>query len=324
MSANEQSVSVPPAARATPGLFFVIGSILLVFIGLIYHFQGTSTIQVADRNSRSLWDWLWHVWNTEVFDVSHGPLVPFLAGFLIWWNRAKIAAQPLAVCWTALLGVALALLMHWVGMRGAQPRLSVFSLILLAWSLSCLFIGWKKARYLIFPAAILIFMIPFNFLEQQIAFPLRMMVTDASVAVAKVLGIPVRQVGSQIYDTTGRFQYDVAAACSGIRSLTTLLCIGAVFGYLTQSQAWRRVVLFLAAIPLAVLGNIVRVTLIIIAADWFGQEAGKKVHDWGGFVIFVVVLLCLFGIGNLFEVDYRAWWRKWSGKLFAKKGDATP
>ena len=182
-------------SKATPGLFFVIGSILLVFIGLMYHFQGTSTIQVADRNSRSLWDWLWHVWTTTVFDVSHGRLVPFLAAFLIWWNRKKIISQPLSTSWAAMIGVVMALVMHWVGMRGAQPRLSVLSLILLLWSLACLFIGWKRARYLIFPAAILLFMIPFNFLEQQVAFPLRLMVTDLSVAIAQLLNIPIRKVG---------------------------------------------------------------------------------------------------------------------------------
>jgi exosortase len=162
-------------------------------------------------------------------------------------------------------------------------------------------------------------MIPVNFLEQQVAFPLRLLVTDASVAVAKVLQIPVRKVGSQIFDVSGRFQYDVAAACSGIRSLTTLLCIGAVFGYLTQEKSWKRAVLFFAAIPLAVLGNIIRVTLIIIAADWFGQGAGKKVHDMGGFVIFVVVLLCLFGIGNLLD-------RKWGTREppLDEKGGVAP
>lgn len=309
---------------ATPGLFFVIASILLVFIGLMYHFQGTSTIQVADRNSRSLWDWLLHVWDTEVFDVSHGPLVPFLAMFLIWWNRKKISAQPMSMTWTALGGIALALLMHWIGMRGAQPRLSVLSLILLLWSLACLFIGWKKSRFLIFPAAILIFMIPFNFLEQQIAFPLRLMVTDASVAIANLIGIPVRKVGSQIFDPTGKYQYDVAAACSGIRSLTTLLCIGAVFGYLTQDKFWKRTILFLAAIPLAVLGNIIRVTLIIIAADWFGQAAGTKVHDWGGIVIFVVVLLCLFGIGGLLDRDWGKGRRKSAGPALEQKGGVAP
>lgn len=320
---NQNDLAASRVSKVTPGLFFVIASILLVFIGLMYHFQGTSTIQVADRNSRSLWDWLWHVWHHEVFDVSHGPLVPFLSCFLIYWNRKKISAEPLGMTWAALMGIALALLMHWVGMRGAQPRLSVLSLILLLWSLACLFIGWKKARLLIFPAAILIFMIPFNFLEQQVAFPLRLMVTDASVVIAKLLGISVRKVGSQIFDAGGRFQYDVAAACSGIRSLTTLLCIGAVFGYLTQEKGWKRLILFLAAIPLAVLGNIVRVSLIIIAADWFGQGAGKKVHDVGGYMIYVLVLLCLFGVGNLLDMDYKKWWQKWSGRFFPRKGDTT-
>jgi exosortase len=320
---NHNELAQPRISKATPGLFFVIGSILLVFVGLMYHFQGTSTVQVIDRNSRSLWDWLWHVWNTEVFDVSHGKLVPFLSAFLIWWNRKKILAQPLATCWPAMIGVMVALMMHWIGMRGAQPRLSVLSLILLLWSLACLFIGWKRARYLIFPAAILVFMIPFNFLEQQVAFPLRLMVTDSSVAVANLMGIPVHKVGSQIFDPTGRYQYDVAAACSGIRSLTTLLCIGAVFGYLTQEKTWKRLLLFLAAIPLAVLGNIIRVTLIILAADWFGQSAGKKVHDWGGIVIFVVVLLCLFGIGSILDGDYGKRKRKKSGKVLQRKGDVT-
>jgi exosortase len=318
LDSNVDIITGQPAVQKTsPGLFIVIGSILCLFIGLMYHFQGTSTVQVADRDSRSLWDWFWHVWNVEVFDTSHGPLIPFVAGFLVWWNRKKIAAQPMGVTWAAMIGVVGALFLHWVGMRGAQPRLSVISLILLVWSLACLFIGWRRAKYLIFPASILVFMIPFNFLEQPVSFPLRMFVTDISVRVAEFFNIPIKQVGSQIFDTTGRFQYDVAAPCSGIRSLTTLLCIGAVFGYLTQESWWKRAVLFFSAIPLAVIGNVVRVTLILFVSHWFGQGAGMKVHDQGGIVLFIVVLLCLFGVGSLLD-----WTRKESRAK--KKAKAKP
>ena len=316
-----QSTTLKTGQKATPGLFIVIGSVLAVFIGIMYHFLGVGQ---ASLLTHSLWEWLRYVWKQDVFDVSHGPLIPFVSLFLIWWNRKKILAAPMQVSWWALACVFFALLLHWIGMRGAQPRLSVVSLIFLLWSLGCLFIGWQRARYLIFPASILLFMIPYNFLEQQVAFPLRLFVTDISVAIAKSCNIPIRKVGSQIFDMTGRFQYDVAAACSGIRSLTTLLCIGAIFGYLTQEKWWKRLALFIAAIPLAVLGNVVRVTLILFVADWFGQEAGKKVHDWGGFVIFVVVLLCLFGVGSLLDLNVRALLRRWLDRVRSKKEQVLP
>ena len=100
--------------------------------------------------------------------------------------------------------------------------------------------------------------------------------------------------------------------------------IGAIFGYLTQEKWWKRLALFIAAIPLAVLGNVVRVTLILFVADWFGQEAGKKVHDWGGFVIFVVVLLCLFGVGSLLDLNVRALLRRWLDRVRSKKEQVLP
>ncbi|MBV9462645.1 MAG: archaeosortase/exosortase family protein, partial [Verrucomicrobiae bacterium] len=164
---QQQGASSPSAVSAEsqlgPGLFIVIASILVLFIGLLYHFMGDSTAQVSHEN-RSLWAWLRYVWTSEIFDTRHGPAVPVLCAFLIYWNRKKIAAQPLGLSWAGLGGVGLALFMHWVGMRSAQPRISVVSLIFLCWSLCWLFLGWRRARYLLFPFAILLFMIPFNFL----------------------------------------------------------------------------------------------------------------------------------------------------------------
>ena len=316
---SHKAVSQPGDPKASPGLFIVVSVVIGSLVVLMYQFLGTSTAQVS-HDSRSLWEWFRHVWTSEVFDASHGPLIPFVFLFLVYWNRKRIAAEPLGMNWQGMLGVGLALLLHWIGMRSAQPRLSVVSLILLLWSSVCVFIGWRRARHFIFPASILLFMIPFNFLEQPVSFPLRMLVTNCSVAIAKLFSIPIRQVGSQIFDVSGRFQYDVAAPCSGIRSLMTLLCIGAIFGYLTQKESWKRLILFFVAIPLAVLGNIVRVTLIIVVANWFGQEAGKWVHDPFGIVIFVFVLVSLFGVGSLLDLDHRKVWKRWSARFMAGKG----
>jgi exosortase len=116
--------------------------------------------------------------------------------------------------------------------------------------------------------------------SEKITFPLRMLATKiTSVFSHAGLGINVIQDGTRIFDANGSYQYEVAAACSGIRSLTATLALSIIYGFVMFKAAWKRLFMVAAAFPLAVTANVFRLTTIIIAAEAFGQRAGNFVHE---------------------------------------------
>jgi exosortase/archaeosortase family protein len=102
---------------------------------------------------------------------------------------------------------------------------------------------------------------------------------------AYVLQIDVLRVGTALTDPTGAYQYDVAAACSGIRSLFATAAVAIIYAMLCFQPWWKRGVLMVSAVPLAVIGNTLRMLTIVIAAEIWGQEGGNYVHEGGPFGI---------------------------------------
>jgi len=122
--------------------------------------------------------------------------------------------------------------------------------------------------------------VPLGTSGEVITFPLRMLATRITAVVCDtLLGINVLQDGTRLFDAGGSYQYEVAPACSGIRSLTAILAFSVIYGYITFKTTWRRLVMAAAAFPLAVLANVFRLTLIVLAAEAFGQKAGNYVHE---------------------------------------------
>jgi exosortase len=137
--------------------------------------------------------------------------------------------------------------------------------------------GWLRASF--FPFFLFAFTIPMAEVADVVTFPLRMLVTTITVDVCKCIGLDVIRDGTQIFDAQHTFAYDVAPACSGIRSLTALLGLTTVLGFMTYRSAWKRAAMVFAAVPLAVAGNVMRLLFIIVTAETFGQEAGDYIHD---------------------------------------------
>jgi exosortase len=117
------------------------------------------------------------------------------------------------------------------------------------------------------------------------------------------LGIDVVRQGSQIFDSTRSMQYDVAPACSGIRSLAAMGLFSTLYGFLGFTKVWKRWLIMLSAIPLAVAGNTARITITIIVGKTWGQEAGARIEQNLGFITFAIGLLGLFIIGYWLRED---------------------
>ena len=148
---------------------------------------------------------------------------------------------------------------------------------------------------------------PLGTSAKMITFPLQIIVTKLAVAISQYgLGIDVIRHGTQIFDSTQTFQYDVAPACSGIRSLVALLAIATVYGVIGFNKMWKTILIVCAAAPLAVLGNTARLTTIILVGKIGGHDAGAMIEQKFGFVTFAVALVGLFILGYLIREPKRS------------------
>jgi exosortase len=290
-------------------------SVIIALTFVMFHFQGNTTDVRAFGRSALLW--MVERWNDDgTGDHSHGWLIPFVSAAVLWIKRREIAAAPKSVSGIGLACVVFALLCHWLGAKAQQTRLSLFGLVLLTWAIPFYFYGWKTAKLLIFPCSYLIFCIPLNFLD-SLTFPLRIFATIVSTALLNGLGIAAERSGSAIYSmAAGGFSFDVADPCSGIRSLLALTALTAVYAYFTQRTLLRKWLLFLSAIPLAIIGNIARIVVVAIVAEAFGEQLALGLfHDYSGYVVFSVAIGLMLGIGALLDMDIREVRERWRNAL---------
>lgn len=274
------------------GFFFALAAAWL----LLFHFLGNSTFGYVD--TASLFGWLHRAYNAENTDDGHGNLIPFAVAVLFWMKREELLALPKRNWWPGLVVLFLATLLHAAGYIVQQPRLSVVALFTGLYGLMGLAWGpaWLRASF--FPFVLFAFSVPLGSLAESVTFPLRMLVTKITVGVSSdLLGIQVVRDGSRIFDVKQTFQYDVAPACSGIRSLVALAAVAVIYAFVSFRAWWRRGLLIAAAAPLAVAGNAARLVVVILVADAFGQDAGAAVEQKFGFVTFAVALSGLLLLG---------------------------
>lgn len=276
----------------------------------LYNFYGnTSDVHM---HSRSIFIWMLHKWNYSQGAFTHCYLVPFISIGIIFWRRRSLQQAPRATSPRALPVIVFALLLHLLGIKTQLPRLSLFSLILLSWSIPWYLCGRETARLLLFPCAYLLFCIPLNFLE-SLTFPLRLISARAAVFLLNGIGIESIRRGTAILSARpGGFQLDVADPCSGLRYFLALTALTALYAYLTQKGILKKWILFIAAIPIAILANIVRILVIGIFARFSGQEAATGVyHDYSGYIVFISAVMIMTGFGAMLKINLRETLKQW-------------
>lgn len=276
-------------------LFFT----LFVVWFFAFHYLGNSTFGYVD--TPSLFAWMDYDYHSST-DDEHGYLIPFVVLGLLWWKRKELLAVRKDLWWPALTIIVSALLLHIFGYAIQQTRLSIVAYFVGLYGITGLVWGPNWLRATFFPFFLFAFCVPLSTVSETVTFPLRVLVTKISVGLARnVLGIAVIQDGVRIADPDGTFSYEVAAACSGIRSLTALLALTTIYGFTTFRSVWKQIFMMAIAFPLAVIGNVARLTGIIVTAEAFGQKAGMKFHDYAGFVTFLVAIICIMLLGFLLK-----------------------
>ena len=244
----------------------------------------------------------WPIFTKLVYDwghddnYSHGFLIVPLAAYLTWERRARLSAiapKPAGLGLVVVVGSVLVLL---AGLLGAELFLTRIAIVGAIVGGVLFVLGWRHLRVLAFPIGVLLLMIPIPaIIFNQIAFPLQLLASRFGETVLRLFDVPVLREGNVI--TLANTQLEVAEACSGIRSLISLLTLGIVYGYFTDKRFLVRLAIALSTIPVAIVANGLRVAGTGIAAYHYGDEAAQGFfHEFSGWVVFVVSLVMLFVI----------------------------
>jgi exosortase len=227
-------------------------------------------------------------------DFSHGFLIPFFAAFLLWDNRRKFAATPIRPSWNGLLLVFLALFELLLGRLGADLFLQRTSFVALVAGIVWTLLGSAMLNRSKFVFFVILLAIPFpTIVFNQITFPLQLFASRLASDILPIFRVPVLQDGNII--NLPAMPLEVAEACSGIRSLMSLFTVAVIYGYFLERATWRRVVLAISAIPIAVTANVARIVGTGLCVQyWDPVKAMGFFHEFSGWLMFVVSLSCLY------------------------------
>lgn len=229
-------------------------------------------------------------------NYSHGFLIPFITGYLIFQKRKKLSEISLNPSNFGIALIIVSLLFFIIASIGAELFTMRFSMLLVILSIIVFLSGWKFAGNLFLPISYLIFMIPLPaIIWNKIAFPLKLFATKMATGVIEFIDIPVYREGNIIHlaNTT----LEVVDACSGLRSLTSLLALSAAFALISDHSRINKFIIFISAVPIAILVNIVRLSSTAALARRFGAQVAKGfLHEASGIAVFVLAFILVYAV----------------------------
>lgn len=250
--------------------------------------------------------WMYDRWVHPDSYYSHGFLVPPIVLFIIWRDRMKLMAARRQGSLIGLVTLLVGLLLLYLSGTLTIFFVGAFGMILTIWGLAGFLFGPTVFRRLLFPMFILTFMVPMPLqMIANISYKMKIMAADGAVVMLDWLGILSVREGSTLL--VGDASVTVGNACSGLRSLISLIFLGVLFAYMSNLTWPRRILLFLASFPIAIVANVVRVfALTLIAYHYGGAAIQGQVHDISGYAIFVVAFILLFGALKLLSIGLKS------------------
>ncbi len=234
-------------------------------------------------------------------NYTHGFFVPVFALFLLWERRAKLAALPLKPAWSGLVMLLFALRALILGTNKSEFIFYRISVLLFIAGVVVFLAGWKHLAAISFPLAFLVLMIPSSTLLDQITFPLQIIASKSASFLLMLAGVPAIREGNIILLPSARLE--VAEACSGIRSLFSLLTLTMVYGYLAETKIGVRVLLALMAVPISILANALRIAFTgLLVENWGVERAQGTIHMLSGWLVFAASLALVFLLHRLIQI----------------------
>jgi exosortase len=242
---------------------------------------------------------LYRTWVAPDSYYLHGFLIPPVSLFFVWRRRRELLSTQARPSWLghAVVGVACLMLLlgDVLGLRFATQ----LSFVVMLTGLVLAFWGTRHLAIVWFPIVFLLMMIPVPAsVIQSVSLTIKLFAAETAVRMARLAFLPIVREGSYVY--FGDDHFIIGDVCGGLRSLISLLSVGAVVAYISNARAWARVVLFILSGPIAVIANVVRIFLLcVVGYHWGSKTATGNFHDISGLVIFLVAFILLFALDSL-------------------------
>ncbi len=235
-------------------------------------------------------------------NYSHGFLIIPVSVWLIWRQRRELASVPTRTSSWGFAGILIALAIFIVGTAGAEYFSARFSFVLLLASMTLYFLGWMFLRKVWFAFFFMLFMIPIPYvIYYTVTFPMQLFASKIASVALGVIGLPLVRFGNVLHLPGGQ-ALEVAEACSGLRSIVALLALGALYAFFTQENRVKAVILFLATVPIAIFGNVVRISFTAIGTYSVSERFVEgTLHEMAGMLVFLFSLVMLMIFGSLLK-----------------------
>jgi len=229
-------------------------------------------------------------------NYSHGFLIIPVSIFIFYRKRKELTFPAKSSGWGIILILA-GCLAFIFGIAASEYFTTRFSLVLIFTGISLYYLGSANFRKVWFAFFFLLFMIPIPaIIYHSATLPMQLMATKITDYLLHVIGVPSIRQGNIIF--LPEYTLEVAEACSGLRSLATLMALGALYAHLAMPGKARPVILFLATIPIAIITNIIRLLFTAIGAYAISTKMAEDfLHELSGLIVFITALIFLFILG---------------------------
>lgn len=230
-------------------------------------------------------------WNDP--DYAQGFLVPLVSGYVLWHQRERLLQSEVRPSNFGFLVMVGGIVLLFAGLLGAELFTSRFSLLVLLAGMVLFLAGWGLLRSVSFPLCFLIFMIPLPALiYNQITFPLQLLASRFATSWLEFIRVPVLREGNILI--LPNYSLEVVEACSGMRSLMTLVALAVAYGYLVDRPRWGRYTLPVLMVPVAIVSNALRIMGTGVLTYRFGPKAAEGFfHVFSGWIVFVAALVLM-------------------------------
>lgn len=285
------SAACPAKSGLTKRDVLLLGLLLAGFVAVLY---------------AGVFAGLWKQWMEDP-NLSHGFMVPLVSAYIVWSQRHRLQSVAVRPSNFGLAVIVAAVAMLIVATLSADLFVSRISFLVLLVGLVLFLAGPAMLRALAFPLGFLVFMIPLpGVLYYQLTFPLQLIASRFAAAALWLLHVPIVRAGNLLI--LPNCTLEVAEACSGIRSLFSIVALAVAYGYLSEARLWKRIVLAVLMIPVAVICNGVRLVGTGLISYFAGQESALGFfHTFSGWLIFLLAVALMLIASRALQVLDSRW-----------------
>lgn len=271
---------IPPAAFATylsGGVFWLV---VATVAALLFFQEGLNALFVA--------------W--QLPEYSHGPLIPVLSLllFLRQLKEVPIKTGPVTDRGAGIALLIFAVLFGLIGKLSQIDEVVAYAIILWVGAILLISWGWQQGRLFWPPVVHLVYMLPLpGLIYYKVSTYLQIISSELGVWMLQLISVPVFLEGNII--DLGVYKLHVAEACSGLRYLFPIMSFSYIFAVLFKGSVWHKAVLLLAAVPITIIMNSVRIAFAGWLVNYLGLEYLEGfTHFFEGWIIFMICVVLLF------------------------------